>query len=59
MKIVDIACSANFTCYVNDYGEVLMSGKGKFEKTTAEDIELYANPFKCLMELEIRKVFCG
>jgi len=32
MKIIDIACGENFTCFVNDYGEVLMTGKGKFEK---------------------------
>ena len=59
MKIVDIACGENFTCFVNDYGEVLMTGKGKFEKTTSEDVELYSTPFRVLLELEIKKVFCG
>ena len=59
MKILDISCGADFTCFVNDYGEVLMCGKGKFEKNTVDDIELYSTPFKILLELEIKKVFCG
>lgn len=59
MKIMDISCGDNFTCFVNDYGEMLMAGKGSFEKNSPDDIELYSTPFKVLLELEIKKVFCG
>lgn len=42
-----------------DYGEVYMSGKGVFEKTTEDDVETFSTPYPVLLELEIWRVFCG
>ena len=59
MKIKDVCCGETFTCFVNDYGEMWMAGKGNYEKTTNDDVEIYSTPYKVLLELEIKKVYCG
>lgn len=58
-KIIDVGCADTFTCFVLDYGEVYMAGKGVFEKPTEDDVETFSAPYPVLLELEIRKVFCG
>jgi alpha-tubulin suppressor-like RCC1 family protein len=59
MRIIDVGCGDTFSCFVTDYGEVYMAGKGIFEKQTENDIETFSSPFPVLLELEIWQVFCG
>lgn len=59
MKIIDVDCADSFTCFVTDYGEMHMAGKGTFEKPTEDDVEIFSTPYPVLLELEIRKVYCG
>jgi hypothetical protein len=48
-----VGCGDNFSCFVTDFGEVYMSGKADYERSSNDDIDIYSIPYPVLLELEI------